>query len=83
MRCIPHIIEDDEATLVLELLREMEGGVFLIDKTWILAGQRGIQFCEAGLNLRCLAQSDPQNTIIKGSKNIIVMAQRRRKGRLS
>ena len=38
MRRLPHVVDHDQAVLVLELQRQFAGCIFGVDKTWALAG---------------------------------------------
>jgi hypothetical protein len=62
---------------------QLSGRLFHIDKRGSLSGQRGIELHQPEADIRGLAQRDPENAIIEGLQDVLLMAKGRGERRLA
>ena len=74
----PHVVDDQQAALAFQLLRDLEHRVVLALEAGPLAGQRGVNPLELGDDLRLLAKRDPQDAAVAGGKHVWVVAHAQR-----
>ena len=72
---IPDVVDDDQAVLALQPLRQAGGGVFGIFKGGPFAGEAGMELGQGIGQVGRLAQSGPEDAVVEGLDHRLVVAE--------